>query len=339
MTIAYVLTPSRDHQLSGHPEHPQRFDHFGRLQEYPFASKLLLEIPSDVDRDVILAVHPSQYLDSLEESSRRGEGFLDYGDTYVTSASYQSALQAVGGATAMVDAVINGKANSGFAIVRPPGHHATASRAMGFCLLNNVAIAARYAQSKGLARVMIIDFDVHHGNGTQDIFETDPNVYYLSTHQGGIFPGTGHIHEVGRGDGEMTNLNIPLPPGAGDLAFNLITESIIIPAAMRFIPQILLISAGFDAHWCDPLASLQLTTSGYYEIGKVLIQLSREVCNGRIAFVLEGGYDPEALTDNIAAVFASMAGEPPPADRLGPAPYPEPDIRGNIEEIRLKHDL
>ena len=275
----------------------------------------------------------------MEQAAARGPGFVDYGDTYVTPASYQAALEAAGGAIAIVTAVAEGRASSGFALVRPPGHHASATRASGFCLMNNIAIATRYAQSLGFHRVMIVDFDVHHGNGTQDLFEQDPSVLYLSTHQSGIYPGTGGLNEVGRGEGTGSVVNIPLPPRAGDQAFASITELVIAPVAERFSPDILLISAGFDAHWNDPLAGLQLTNSGYSELGKSLVELAETLCQGRIIYLLEGGYDPQDLYDNIMAIMHTLAGVSPPDDRLGPAPFPESSINDLLANIRGIHGL
>lgn len=337
--IAYTVVSSLGHDLPGHPENPRRFQHFNRLEEPPLSEKLLGIEANLAPMSVVTAVHPPSYISALEKASSQGPGFLDHGDTYITTASYEAALEAAGGAIDVVQAVINGQANSGFALVRPPGHHTSATRPSGFCLLNNIAIAARYVQSLGHQRVMIFDFDVHHGNGTQDLFEMDPSILYISTHQYGIYPGTGSIHEIGSGEGSGSVVNIPLPARAGDQAFDAITTQLLQPIAKRFQPDILLISAGFDAHWNDPLANLQLSTTGYHQLGISLLHLAEELCEGKIVYFLEGGYDPDDLWDNILAILYSLAGEPLPVDRLGSAPFPEVSIDQIIETLQTLHDL
>lgn len=214
--VCYTLVPSPEHDLEGHPENADRFD---RLEAAMAA--LPPDIAQRVDAleasdDAILRVHPESYTRALQAACLQGPAYIDPAPTYVTQASLGAARRAAGGALAVLDQVLAGKARTGLALVRPPGHHATATRAMGFCLLNNIAIAARHAQDAGLRRVMIIDFDVHHGNGTQDIFESDGEVLYLSTHQYGIYPGTGQLGDVGLGPGAGTTVNIPLPPHSGD---------------------------------------------------------------------------------------------------------------------------
>ena len=257
--IAIAIVSSEQHVLQGHPERPARFQHFDALLGSPLGSSLQVLEPTPASLDVLNEVHPGSYLREIQAASRRGPGFVDYGDTYVTGASYEAALSAAGGALTVTDSVIQSDFDAGFALIRPPGHHASETKAGGFCLLNNIAIAARQAQSMGLGKVMIIDFDVHHGNGTEAIFFEDAQVLYLSTHQWGIYPGTGSLNAIGSGHGEGTIVNVPLPAGAGDQAFERIGEQIIVPIAERFRPDLLLVSAGFDAHWRDPLASLQLT--------------------------------------------------------------------------------
>jgi acetoin utilization deacetylase AcuC-like enzyme len=235
--------------------------------------------------------------------------------------------------------MLDGKARTGFALVRPPGHHATATRAMGFCLLNNIAIAARRAQDSGLQRVMIVDFDVHHGNGTQEIFESDGDVLYISTHQYGIYPGSGAMSDVGLGPGAGMMVNIPLHPHSGDQAFKQIADAVIVPLGVRFAPDLILMSAGFDSHWRDPLGQLQLTCSGYHMLARTVAHLADEVCGGRVVAVLEGGYDPEALEGSARAVAHALAGLPAPPDRLGGGGYLEPDVGPLIGRVRQLHSL
>ncbi len=337
--IAYTLVPSSLHYLPGHPENPQRFKHFEKLSDVSFSDRLIHVESNSAPLSAITTIHPPSYLSALEQAASQGPGFIDHGDTYVTSASYQAALEAAGGAIGVVDAVIEDQASSGFALIRPPGHHTSATRPSGFCLLNNIAIAARYVQSAGFPRVMIFDFDVHHGNGTQDLFEKDPSILYISTHQYGIYPGTGSINETGSGEGSGSVVNIPLPARAGDRAFEVITTEMIVPLAKRFQPDILLISAGFDAHWNDPLANLQLSTTGYNQLGTSLLLMAEELCEGKIVYFLEGGYDPDDLWDNVLAILYSLAKDSPPADRLGSAPFAEVSIDHVIETLQTLHGI
>ncbi len=337
--MVVTLVPSTDHVLEGHPESPNRFKYFDQIFTPPLSDSLQFIEPAAAALEDISPVHPENYVCALEQAAKQGPGFVDYGDTYVTPASYQAALLAAGGSLEIVSRVASGEAGCGFALVRPPGHHATFTKAMGFCLLNNIAIAARRAQSLGMQRILIVDFDVHHGNGTQDIFERAPHVFYLSTHQSGIYPGTGFVEQTGIDEGEGTIVNVPLPPRAGDQAFLRIFTDLIEPLCERIAPDILLVSAGFDAHWNDPLAGLQLTTSGYHRLGELLKGYADAYSKGRIIYFLEGGYDPEALKDNVQAILLATQGLSLEQDRLGPAPFPEPTINSLIERIRARHGL
>jgi acetoin utilization deacetylase AcuC-like enzyme len=264
---------------------------------------------------------------------------IDFAPTYVTPDSYDCARQSAGGTLRVLEEVLDGHAACGYAAVRPPGHHATPTRAMGFCLLNNVAIAARAAQRRGCEKVMIVDFDVHHGNGTQEIFEEDPTVLYVSTHQIGIYPGTGRLEELGLGRAQGTNVNLPLPAYAGDDAFAQIAEEFFLPLAVRFQPDILIVSAGYDAHWMDPLASLQLTTIGFHRLARDLMEIARSTCRGRALFVLEGGYDAAVVREGVLASIAAMTGDPLPLDRLGPPPAPQPDVGHVLRAAKVLHGL
>ncbi len=335
----YTLVPSPGHVLEGHPENPRRFRHFDQIFTPPLSDSLQYIEPVSAALDAVTSVHPEKYVVALEQAAKQGPGFVDYGDTYVTPASYDAAFLAAGGSLEIVSSVASGKASRGFALVRPPGHHATFTKAMGFCLLNNIAIAARHAQSLGLERILIVDFDVHHGNGTQEIFEQDPQVFYLSTHQSGIYPGTGFIEETGIDEGENTIVNVPLPSRVGDQAFTRIFTEILEPLCERVAPNLILVSAGFDAHWNDPLAGLQLTTSGYHNLGELLKSYADTYSSGRIIYFLEGGYDPEALRDNVRAILLATQELTLDEDRLGPAPFPEPTINSLIDRIRLQHNL
>jgi len=337
--IAFTSVRSPEHNLEGHPENSNRFVHFDQLNDLPISSKLLKIQPQITDDSNLLEIHPREYLAAIQDAVKLGPGFLDYGDTYITQDSYLAAKMAAGSVLKVLDAILSGEVPAGIALVRPPGHHATQTRAMGFCLLNNIAIAARHAQNQGLEKILIVDFDVHHGNGTQDIFDADPNVFFLSSHQAGIFPGTGHVHEVGTGEGEGTIVNVPLPPRSGDRAFINIYDQILIPLANRFQPEIILVSAGFDAHWSDPLANLLLTKGGYYKIAQSLTSLAQSLCEGRILFVLEGGYDPTTLFDCVATVLNAMAGEPFEEHEEDLAPYSEISIDTLIDQVTSIHQI
>jgi acetoin utilization deacetylase AcuC-like enzyme len=337
--FAFTTVHSTDHNLQGHPENPNRFRHFKSLDNLPTSAMISYIEPQPADEETILKIHPAPYLEALRQATQMGPGFLDYGDTYVTTASYEAALMAAGGVLQVLGSILNEKAEVGYALVRPPGHHATQIKAMGFCLLNNIAVAARVAQEQGLSRILIIDFDVHHGNGTQKIFEEDPSVFYISTHQSGIFPGTGYLHEIGIGEGQGTLANIPLPARAGDQAFLSIFDQIITPLSHRFKPDIIMVSAGFDAHWTDPLANLQLTTFGYYQLAETIGTLANSLCNGRILFVQEGGYDPDTLFDCIGSVLCALAGDPPPIQDQGSPPYPEISIAHLLDQALSIHHI
>jgi acetoin utilization deacetylase AcuC-like enzyme len=251
-------------------------------------------------------VHSRAYLQELEAACLRAPRRLDP-DTVVSRESYRVALAAVEAALAAADAVLAGRLDRAFVALRPPGHHAERERAMGFCLLNNVAVAARYAQrAHGLERVLIVDWDVHHGNGTQHLFEADPTVFYFSIHQAPLYPGTGAREERGRGKGLGATLNVPVPPGSDDQTFLEALERELVPAAAAFRPELILLSAGFDAHRDDPLAQCRVTTPGYQSMARVVAGLAEELCAGRLVALLEGGYDLQALGASVVACLRGL---------------------------------
>jgi acetoin utilization deacetylase AcuC-like enzyme len=246
-------------------------------------------------------------------------------------------VRAAGGVIDLALAVTRGDLQGGLAPVRPPGHHATREQAMGFCVFSNVALAARAAiEGGGMSRVAVVDFDVHHGNGTQDILEEDPNVLFISTHQYPHYPGTGSLRETGRGAGAGATLNIPLPAGVGDEGFHQIYERVVLPALRWFQPELILVSAGFDAHWRDPLAGLRLSLAGYAWICEQLVTRAEELCAGRIVLVLEGGYDLEVLAQGMANAARALLGHPAAPDVVGPASGDETGIEDLLQLLERR---
>jgi acetoin utilization deacetylase AcuC-like enzyme len=281
------------------------------LEEHGLWHKFPHLQPVNLPENVLHGIHSPEYLEALEKICRNGLNFD--ADTYTRPASWDLARNAAGGAAVVAKAVWSGKSKRGFALTRPPGHHATPQRAMGFCLLNNIALAAEYLlQLEGASRLAIIDLDLHHGNGTQDIFFSRGDVFYLSTHQYPFYPGTGWLDEIGVGPGVMKTANFPLPQFCGDDAFSAIMDELIIPIMDRFSPEMILVSYGFDPHWRDPLGNLQLTSRGYGKLVESLTNWADENCQGRIGLFLEGGYDLEAARDCSLAVVSALLGENPP---------------------------
>ena len=289
------------HDWPGHPESAARLRAItGRIAGDTRLRDLPLHAATDATPEQILAVHHDRHLHDVERAAVSGGGWID-ADTYCTSHSYDVALRAAGAAAGGVGTVCRGEARTVFALVRPPGHHATPDRPMGFCLFNNAAVGARVAQREhGLERVAIVDIDVHHGNGTQDIFYEDPSVLYCSLHQWPLYPGTGRASETGAGAGAGTTRNVPLPPGTDGAAWLAAFEEHVVPALRAHAPELIVVSAGYDAHRDDPLAALHLDTSTYAEVARRLRDLAAETCEGRMLWLLEGGYDLEALSDSVA---------------------------------------
>jgi acetoin utilization deacetylase AcuC-like enzyme len=270
-----------------------------------FDAALRREAPLGRLDDVALC-HNDYYINELSHiAPTEGLAFID-GDTSMSPGTWEAALRGVGGATAAVDAVVSGETSTAFVATRPPGHHAEAGRSMGFCFFDNAAIAARYAQRKyGLARVAVVDFDVHHGNGTQDIFWADPSVMYCSTHEMPLFPGTGAFSERGE---HNSIVNAPLRSGDGGERFHEAFEALILPRLKTFAPELIVISAGFDGHWRDPLANLRLQESDYTWVTQKLMDLAGATAGGRIVSILEGGYDLQGLKDSVAAHVTALMG-------------------------------
>lgn len=287
----------------GHPESPNRLRAIVQQLEQSGAMAQLARVePRMAEDEWIAQIHTQAYLASLKQHApASGRVSLDP-DTSMSPGSLTAAYLAAGGALAGVDAIMAKQVDHVFCAVRPPGHHAEANRAMGFCLLNNVAIAARYAQKKhGLSRVLIVDWDVHHGNGTQHSFEDDPSVLFFSTHQFPHYPGTGRESEHGRGAGESYTINVPMEAGEGDDEYRAIFHNVLVPAADEFKPELVIISAGFDAHKDDPLASMGLTEAGYAELTGIVAGIAKQHAQGRILSSLEGGYNLTALAASVDA--------------------------------------
>ena len=292
----------------GHPERPERLTAIvAHLEEIGLMDRLTRLSPTPASTEWLAQIHDPSYITEVERACREGRAWLHSTDTPVSAQSYQAALLAAGGVLAAVDAVIEGSVRNAFCAIRPPGHHALRDRAMGFCLFNNVAIAARYVQKKhGLDKVLIVDWDVHHGNGTQAAFYEDPSVLYFSVHQYPYYPGTGAETETGAGPGEGYTLNAPLTAGSGDRQYTDVFQQVLKPKALQFRPDFVLVSAGFDAHADDPLASMNVTAGGYGAMTRVVKTIAEECCSGRIVSVLEGGYNTDALGASVEAHLLAL---------------------------------
>ncbi|MGF1448231.1 MAG: histone deacetylase [Opitutales bacterium] len=312
-TVALIDHDACLHHDTGsyHPECADRLRAIhAELERTGLDGKLRWMRPDPIDLKQLEWVHTREHVRRVEEGCLRGGGPLDGADTVVCDESFEAARVSAGGALLAVDAVMRGEANAAFSMTRPPGHHATPERAMGFCLFNNVALAARHAQrSHGLERVAIFDWDVHHGNGTQDAFYADATVLFASIHQYPLYPGTGSAEETGTGAGAGYTLNVPVPAGTGVEAFETVIAEGFAPALEALNPGLLLISAGFDAHAADPLGGLQLSAADFGQLTWRLRELAERVCAGRIVSVLEGGYNLKALGPSVAAHLEALLAE------------------------------
>jgi acetoin utilization deacetylase AcuC-like enzyme len=303
---------SLEHDTGTHPERPARIVAVERaLAERDWLGWDVRESPA-AEREVVCAVHPERYVESLAAVSAAGGGALD-AETVMSEGSYRAALHAAGGAVALVDGLLGGDGpRFGASLHRPPGHHAEPARAMGFCLFNNVAVAARRALDHwGAERVLILDWDVHHGNGTNDIFHGDPDVLYVSIHESPLYPGTGPPGDIGSGRGEGYTVNLPVAAGTGDAAWCSLVEHVVVALGLEYRPGLVLISAGFDAHVRDPLAGCRVTREGYGQMAASMRGLAEEL-DVPLGVVLEGGYDLEALAESTVATLEVLGDEHPP---------------------------
>lgn len=314
MAAPVLLThpSSLGHDTGAHPERAERLRAIDR--ELTARGGLGWERRESVaaERETLLAVHPAAHLDGIERLARSGGGHID-ADTVVSAGSWEAALHSAGGAVGVVDLLLGGEAPTAASAHRPPGHHCETGRAMGFCLLSNVAIAARHAvRAHGLERVMIIDWDVHHGNGTQQVLESDPTVLFASIHQAPLYPGTGSPRETGTGAGEGFTVNLPVPAGSGDDTFLSLVQHVLSPLARSYEPQLILISAGYDAHADDPLAGCEVSDAGFATMAATVRGVGAEL-GAPVGLALEGGYDVDALARSFAGTLEALGSEAPPA--------------------------
>jgi acetoin utilization deacetylase AcuC-like enzyme len=310
------------HDIPGHPERPERIVALeAELDHHDWFGFERVQAPR-AEREQLYAVHSEEHVAFIEELSARGGGMIDL-DTAAVGATFEAALHAAGGAVALVDALLGGDAPTGFAALRPPGHHAERARAMGFCFFNNVAVAARRATaSHGAERVLILDWDVHHGNGTNDIFHADDDVLFVSIHEWPLYPGTGPASDLGSGAGEGYTVNLPVPAGSGDETYGSLVGHLVCPLIEIWEPQLVLVSAGFDAHRLDPLADCRVTEAGYAAMTASL-RRSCEAVRAPLGMVLEGGYSLEALTGSVAALAPVLTGAADASDSFAVHPLAE----------------
>jgi len=294
---------------AGHPERPERVKVLIEMADGLRRPGLERIAPRKATTDEIQLCHETDYVTLMRGTSNH-DGYDFDPDTHASRLTYDISVLAAGGVLKAVDAVLEGEADNGFALVRPPGHHALPARAMGFCFFNSVAIAAAYlTQVKGLERVMILDWDVHHGNGTQDIFYSSPRVLYCSLHQFPQYPGTGSVREIGVDEGRGFTVNLPLPATFGDPEYLSAFDRVVLPIGRQFRPDFILVSAGFDCHFRDPLADMRVTEQGFAAMARRLKRLAAECCQGRIALALEGGYDLQALAASAQEVIEELGRE------------------------------
>jgi len=343
MAVGYVSSEIYQHHDTGnHVENKERLTAIDAiLEKTRVKEQLLLIPPRPATIDEIAAVHDREYISSLKAEIDSGGGWLDP-DTYASPGSWEAAIYAAGGVMTAVEHVMDKKAEGVFAAVRPPGHHAVRSHQMGFCLFNNAAIAARFALANyDIKRILIIDFDVHHGNGTQEAFYSESQVLYCSTHEYPWYPFTGAAEDIGKGAGEGYTLNMPLEAGLGDNEYLQVFNEVLVPMSKRYQPDLVLVSAGYDAHWQDTISNMTLTTMGFARMTKIIKAISDEFCSGRLVFTLEGGYNHTALAYSVAATIELIMGHTEVYDPLGvpPMSYSPKDFSDYVSNLRSIHKL
>ncbi|MCE5258398.1 MAG: histone deacetylase [Chloroflexi bacterium] len=340
MSVGLIYDPVfLEHVMYDCPERPDRLlAIIAHLQETGLLAHLQILPGRAASREELLSNHTPALVDMIEELAANGGGEFD-GDTFVSAGSFRAAAYAAGSAISAVEAVCQSSFRQVYVLGRPPGHHATARRAMGFCLFNNVAIAARTALRQGwVKKLAIIDFDVHHGNGTANSFAEEPRVLYTSVHQWPLYPGTGDWRETGIGAGRGCTLNIPLPPHTGDAGYLRVFDELIKPALYRFAPELVLVSAGYDAHWADPLGDMLLSAAAYRELCAMISDWADTLCAGRQVYCLEGGYHLGSLASGVAATISALLGLPY-RDTLGPSSLKETDIGDLPRRVARWHQL
>jgi len=293
-----------------HPENPDRLRHIYSMLNSIDKDGIVYAPPRKATHDEIALNHELSYIDSIAATKDKAQKRLDP-DTVTSQKSYDASCMAVGGVLKLVDMLVASEINNGFALVRPPGHHAERAKAMGFCIFNNIAIAARYLEKiHNLNRILIVDFDLHHGNGTQHSFYRDSKILYFSTHQYPYYPGTGWYEEVGDGEGEGYTVNIPLSYGMGDDDHVYAFREVLVPLSDLYKPEIILVSAGFDSYYNDPLGGMAVTEGGFAMMTRIILDIAEKHCNGKALFTLEGGYDLSGLANSVKAVIMEMKGTP-----------------------------
>jgi acetoin utilization deacetylase AcuC-like enzyme len=329
--VLFHHASSLQHDPGLHPEQPARITAIEQAMEARDWLGFARRASPAAARALLEAVHPARLINGIHELCVMGGGAID-ADTIVSPGSWDAALHAAGGAAAMVDALLTGETRLGASVHRPPGHHAERQRSMGFCLFNNIAVAARRARDEhGVDRVLILDWDVHHGNGTQDVFYATDEVLFASIHQWPLYPGTGAASETGTGDGVGTTVNFPVPPGSGDAVYGSLVEHVVVPLARRYAPGLILVSAGYDAHVDDPLASCSVTDAGFATMAASVRALADDL-DVPVGVVLEGGYDLGALASGFVATLEVLAGE-------GPVAAPELPVHELADGYRRKHSV
>jgi acetoin utilization deacetylase AcuC-like enzyme len=291
----------------GHPENHHRLETIYSILREEEMNSLFTEVaPKGATKEELALIHAPAYIERIEKTAGHAHTMLDP-DTHTSSGSWEAAILAAGGVVKALDFLVEGKADNGFALVRPPGHHAEASRAMGFCLFNNIAIGAKYLLSKRKhQKILIVDWDLHHGNGTQNAFYDSPEVLYFSIHQFPFYPGSGHFEEIGEAEGRGFTINVPLPGGQGDEDYSKIFEEILAPITEDYRPECVLVSAGYDTYYLDPLGAMRVTPQGFFCLASMLVDLAGKYCEGKILFALEGGYHLQGTAESVKQTIHAL---------------------------------
>ncbi len=323
-----------------HPESHYRLERIYRmLQDNDVAGRFTELRPREATREELALNHAPEYIERIERTAGKSHTMLDP-DTHTSAGSWEAAVFAAGGVLAALDVLIKGEAHNGYALIRPPGHHAEYGRAMGFCLFNNIAIGARYLmQAYKMERILIVDWDLHHGNGTQRSFYTSSNVLYFSTHQYPYYPGTGAIDETGEGEGRGYTVNVPLQGGQGDEDYAAILKEVLVPITDEYQPQFILISAGYDPYYLDPLGAMQVTPEGFAAMTLLLMDCAARHCGGKLLLALEGGYHLDGITESVKKTLLTLVGEEKikSSPKTGSAPHDLYNTERVITEVKKVH--